>query len=93
MKSRITSQTISEKIIELLEQRGIGKSICPSEVARALDKTGWESHMSMVREVADKLRAERKIEITQKHVLLHSAIEAKGPIRLRLPKASGSNRA
>ena len=69
----------------LLENRNPGKSICPSEAARALfGDEKWREQMPLVREVANELCQDGQIEICQKGIAVDPAI-AKGPIRLRLP--------
>ena len=47
---------IAECILNLVNKRGIGKTICPSEVPRALyDKNTWRSKMEFTRQVAFEL--------------------------------------
>ncbi|MEM0900207.1 MAG: DUF3253 domain-containing protein [Pseudomonadota bacterium] len=79
---------IRSEIIRRVLERGAGKTICPSEVARALSpvEAEWRSMMPAVREEAAKLQIEGEIEVTQKGLAV-SVPEAKGPIRLGLPKA------
>jgi hypothetical protein len=67
---------IRRKILELLEP---GKTICPSDAARALAQD-WRPLMDPVREVA---RAMPEIEITQGGEVV-DLDTARGPIRLRL---------
>jgi Protein of unknown function (DUF3253) len=73
-------------ILDLLEQRGPGKTICPSEVARHVDSSakpeGWRSLMEPVRNAAQRLVAAGEIEITQRGRAVDPA-QAKGAIRLR----------
>jgi hypothetical protein len=68
-------------ILSLLAQRAAGATICPSEVARAMDED-WRPLMPAVREAAAGLVASGDIEVTQggEVVALESA---RGPIRLR----------
>jgi nucleoid-associated protein YgaU len=73
-------------ILKLLDERGTGKTICPSEAARAVAKSdereAWEQLMEPARAAARRLVAQEKIVITQGgHVVDGST--AKGPIRLR----------
>lgn len=80
--------TIDERLIEqtllaLLAQRGAGKTICPSEVARRLAPTDWRPLMDPIREVADRLVVEGRVEVTQAGEVVDRET-AKGPIRLRL---------
>jgi Protein of unknown function (DUF3253) len=74
-------------IVDLLERRDAGKTICPSEAARALaGDEDFRLLMGLVRDAARALVAARRIEATQsgKPVDLDAA---RGPIRLRaLPR-------
>ena len=70
--------------MEMLIERGVGKSICPSEVVRRLYPENWREKMNLVRSVAKDLVEKNLIEITQKGEVVQADI--KGPIRLRLPK-------
>ena len=76
---------IAAMILKLCEQRGVGKTICPSEVARALvDGDGdWRAYMTPVRRVAVHLVHNGRIAITQKGVPVDPDA-VKGPIRLGL---------
>lgn len=69
-------------IMDLLSRRQIGATICPSEVARKLAKD-WRPLMEHVRNVADDMVQNGKLEITQggRVVGLNTV---KGPIRIRL---------
>ncbi len=84
MTHRYNASTIKAKIEELVQGVDSDKSICPSEVARALSPTDWREIMPLVRRCADELQAKGKIQITQKGKAIPSAEEAKGPIRLKL---------
>lgn len=77
-------RVIALLILELVARRGPGKTICPSEVARALGGD-WRAHMPFVREVAARLAAEGRIVVTQKGRVVE-ADRAVGPIRLGLPE-------
>lgn len=80
-----TSHTIIRKqIIDLLQQRGPGKSICPSEVARKLSPQNWRPLMEAVRTEAKYLTIKGRIKITQGERVLNPHEEIKGFIRLRL---------
>jgi hypothetical protein len=77
----VSDADIEKTILALLEQRDEGKTICPSEAARALaGDEDFRPLMDPVRRVADAMD---EVEITQKG----RAVEldaARGPIRLRL---------
>ena len=73
---------LENTILEMLLERGEGKSICPSEVVRRLYPLNWREKMDDVRTAARDLVAENKIEITQKGEVVNP--NSKGAIRLRL---------
>ena len=74
-------------ILSLLAERGAGKTICPSEAARAVagsdERDAWEPLMEPARAAARRLASAGKIDITQ-HGSVVDGSTAKGPIRLRL---------
>jgi hypothetical protein len=73
--------TVARTIRKLLRERGAGKTICPSEVARALDSASFRRWMPLVRAVAGELVLGGEVVVLQKgeRVELESA---RGPIRL-----------
>ena len=81
--SKTADESIRNAILVAVTQRGPGKTICPSEVARALG-SDWRMLMPDVRRVASTLASDGKIKVTQKGAEV-DALAAKGPIRLSLP--------
>ena len=75
----VSDDDIRRQILALLTQRDPGKTICPSDAARALAHD-WRPLMEPVRKVA---RAMPEVEITQKGEVIDPET-ARGPIRLRL---------
>jgi hypothetical protein len=73
-----------KRILELLEQRGPDKTICPSELLNGADKQNAVL-MEQVRASARTLAAQGSIEFTQRGRKIDPA-NAKGPIRLRLKR-------
>jgi hypothetical protein len=69
-------------VLDLLEKRGAGKTICPSEAARSIDADNWRRLMQPVREAAARLAARGEIVATQRGKVV-DARTARGPIRLR----------
>lgn len=70
-------------ILELLAQRDAGKTICPSEAARALAGAGdFRPLMPVVRDAAQALVDAGEIDVTQGGEPVDLAT-ARGPIRLR----------
>lgn len=84
------NDTLAERIhacmLELLAERGPGRSICPSEVAHRLALRidhPWQDLMRPVRTVAATLVESGELEATQDGALVDIR-EVRGPIRLRL---------
>jgi len=71
-----------DAILELLKKRSAGKTICPSEVLPADQKTD-PVMMEHVRRSARLLAVAEQIEITQKGQVVDPS-DFRGPIRLRL---------
>ena len=80
-------RVIAEMINELLSARAATSSICPSEVARALesDDAAWRALMPEVRRVAAKLASQGKLRVTRGDDIVDAQSEG-GPIRLRQPR-------
>ncbi|WP_285591374.1 DUF2256 and DUF3253 domain-containing protein [Actinomycetospora sp. NBRC 106378] len=77
-----TDRALETTIVELLDRRAAGKTICPSEAAKQVGGDGWRDLMEPARRAARRLVDAGTIEITQQgHVVDPST--AKGPIRLR----------
>jgi hypothetical protein len=75
--------TIEDEILARVRARGVEKTICPSEVARALWPADWRAHMGEVREVAYALQDRGEIAVTQAGEEVDGR-RARGAIRLRL---------
>ncbi|MBS1815269.1 MAG: DUF3253 domain-containing protein [Acidobacteria bacterium] len=79
--------TAQSAIMRLLRQRGEGKTICPSEAARALaennDPAAWQPKMRVVHAAAQRL-AERGLLDVMQHGQIIDLSSARGPVRLRL---------
>lgn len=76
------SARIEAEILRQTEARGAEKSICPSEVARALDPE-WRTLMTAVRRAAIRLALAGRIDILRKGKPVPPA-DVRGVIRLRL---------
>jgi hypothetical protein len=70
-------------IMQLLAQRGPGKTICPSEAARLLSPAGWKDLMDKARAAAQRLVAKGEIVVTQRGKIVDPS-HVKGPIRLKI---------
>ena len=75
---------MEQAILELVEQRGPGRSICPSEAARAVGGAHWRSLMPRVRRAAANLQGRGLLRATRRGADV-AAESAGGPIRLQLP--------
>jgi len=73
IRAEITAQVV---------QRGAGKTICPSEVARAFGPD-WRGLMPLVRDVAAQMADDGQVLVTQKGQVVRMDA-AKGPVRLGL---------
>ena len=82
----LPQEQIETVIFEICHKRGVGKTICPSEVARAIagQDGDWRSLMDDVRAVGAKMSNNGQIEITQKGQPV-DLDTVKGPIRFGLP--------
>ena len=83
----VSDERIARTIRELLAQRDEGKTICPSDAARALDPDDFRPLMDPVRRVARDMVARGELEVTQKGRVV-DIDAARGPIRLRSSRRS-----
>ena len=82
-----TPKEIAACIMALCHDRGAGKTICPSEVARTLTSEGgdWRALMPDVRAAAAALAESGRLVVLQRGVAV-SPGSVRGPIRLGLPE-------
>ena len=79
-----------DAIRALLDRRAPGKTICPSEAARAVGgDDGFREHMDPVRDAAREMVARGEIEVTQRGEVV-DLDAARGPIRLRRAGPAGA---
>ena len=94
MASSHTQAILKPHLDRLLSARAHPKTICPSEVARALSQDGlkaadasdWRDLMPTIREMLWELRARGEVEVLQKGEPVPEDIQlqdVKGPIRAR----------
>ncbi|MCX7932417.1 MAG: DUF3253 domain-containing protein [Rhodovarius sp.] len=85
-------EAIAAEILRQAAARGPGRSLCPSEVARALhtgpEPEGWRRLLPAVRQAAAALAAEGRIAILRKGKPIPPAA-LRGVIRLALPQGRG----
>lgn len=76
---------ITAEILRQTTLRGPGKSICPSEVARALapEEAAWRRLMGPIRAAAIRLARAGQIEVLRKGKPVGTDSEIRGVIRLR----------
>ena len=81
----LSAAEIEQAITGLLAQRDAGKTICPSDAARAL-AGDWRPLMPRVRETAYAMADAGRLEVTQSGEVVDGRT-ARGTIRLRLPSS------
>jgi hypothetical protein len=81
--------TIADEILRQTAERGAGKSICPSEVARALEpeEAAWRRLMGPIRAAAIRLAKDGHVEVLRKGKPVDPEEEIRGVIRLRAKNA------
>ncbi|KAK5081286.1 hypothetical protein LTR05_008080 [Lithohypha guttulata] len=93
-------QHVDAHLKRLLESRQFPKTICPSEVARALSQKeladngvdSWRELMSAIREYVFLLRDKGEVEIVQRGIVLPASQtlhDTRGPIRVRSATVTG----
>ena len=79
---------IETTMLRLAAERGADKTVCPSEVARALGgprPDGWRRFMQPVRHVAVRLAGQGKVAILRKGTLVADPETMRGVYRLGVP--------
>ncbi|WP_279478518.1 DUF3253 domain-containing protein [Aureimonas sp. SK2] len=87
MPSQPTHEALRAEILRAVHERGIGKTVCPSEVARTLagpDEKVWRLLMQPIRRAAVSLVEEGRVVIKRKGRPVAPA-DLKGIYRLSLP--------
>ena len=74
---------LESAIVDLLEARPRGATMCPSEAARTVRPEAWREQMERTRQAARRLVHRGLLDITQGGRVV-DASTARGPIRLRL---------
>ncbi|GEP05068.1 DUF3253 domain-containing protein [Methylobacterium oxalidis] len=93
LKARASEEAISETMLRLVAERGAGKTICPSEVARALGgphPDGWGPLMQPVRRVAVRLMKAGRVAILRKGRPVPDPDDFRGVYRLAAGPEAGS---
>ncbi|KAL8880051.1 MAG: hypothetical protein Q9198_002465 [Flavoplaca austrocitrina] len=95
-----TTQILRRGLSSKLQSRQFPKTICPSEIPRALSKSDlaslglsdWRQLMPQVRSMLFNMRAKGEVEILQKGQLIPTSTtldDVHGPIRARLVPKKG----
>ncbi|MEO1065012.1 MAG: DUF2256 and DUF3253 domain-containing protein [Actinomycetota bacterium] len=81
-KVRPEDRALEAAILDLLDRRRGGATICPSEAARAVGDDDWRDLMEPARRAARRLVVDGAVEITQRGRVVDPST-AKGAIRIR----------
>jgi hypothetical protein len=74
---------LESAILALTRHRGPGRSICPSDAARAVGGTGWRDLLPRTRAVARDLARQGRVQITSRGRVLAADEAWHGPVRIR----------
>ena len=75
-------EAITDAMLRIAAERGTEKSLCPTDVARAVSTENWRPLLGAVRKVAADLARQGKIEILRKGKPINPD-DMRGVIRLR----------
>ena len=75
-------EAITDAMLRIAAERGPEKSLCPTDVARAVSSENWRPLLGAVRKVAADLARQGKIEILRKGTPINPD-DMRGVIRLR----------
>lgn len=76
-------QRIQAAMLTLADHRAPDRTICPSDVARAVGGDSWRPLMDPVRDIARDLAREGRLEVSQKGQRLDPDGQWRGPVRIR----------
>lgn len=79
-----TDDEIAEVMFTLLRSRAEHATICPSEVARALEPVHWRPLMPRIRAVAKTLAGAGRVELRQRGKVISPFSTIRGPLRIAL---------
>jgi hypothetical protein len=81
MTDHPSDEALRAEILRIAEQRGSGKTLCPSDAARSIGGDTWRDLMPAARRIAFELAGEGRVDVTQHGEPVEA--EARGPIRIR----------
>lgn len=73
---------IARVMFTLLQSRAEDATICPSEVARALEPEHWRPLMPRIRAVAATLAGAGRVELRQRGEVIAPSSTIRGPLRI-----------
>lgn len=82
---------VREAILELTAARGAGKTICPTEAAKAVSEARWQKLLPDVRAEAVRLHKAGRIAVYRKGKPVADPDTFKGVYRLGLPPPKESD--
>jgi hypothetical protein len=82
MDRAMNIEAITAAMLRIAAERGPAKSMCPTDVARAVSAENWRPLLGPVRKVAADLARQGKIEILRKGKPINPD-DMRGVIRLR----------
>ena len=77
-------ERLEAAILALARHRGPGRSICPSDAARAVGGGEWRACMPAARDAARELARANRIEVTSRGRVLSPDADWTGPVRIRI---------
>jgi Protein of unknown function (DUF3253) len=82
-RSRV-NEKLRDAILVMARERGPGKTICPSDAARAVGGKNWRDLMDEARDIARELAKAGEVEVTQRGEVVDPDATWRGPIRIRM---------
>lgn len=76
-------ERLEAAVLALARRRAPGKTICPSDAARAVGGETWRDDMALARDVVHGLARDGAVEVLQKGEVVAADADWKGPIRVR----------
>ncbi|MEL6566786.1 MAG: DUF3253 domain-containing protein [Pseudomonadota bacterium] len=86
----LDAAVIRSVILELIEEHGAGKTICPSEAARVASPEDWRGLMKTVRREAVAMALDGQVSIMRKGKPV-DPLDFKGVYRIGLPTGEVGN--
>lgn len=83
-KPKQKGSPVAQAILDLTTVRGVGKTICPSEAAKAVSPENWRKLLAEVRVIAIRLAAAEKVSIYRRGKPV-DPLDFKGVYRIGLP--------